>query len=157
MTIFLVERVDLSDFERHLFALDNDDRYMRFGYYVNDDSVSSYIQKIEEDHLLTGFKHHDDLIAAAHVGLYYHEDKTIAELGVSVNKEHRNQGLGTELVEKGIEWAFNNGAQELHTMCLGRNGPMKKVARKNNMLVSIDGMESFARVELCGKYQIKNN
>lgn len=157
MTILLVDKVDLSDYEQHLFDLDKDDRYMRFGYYVNDDTVANYIQKIEEHHLLTGFKRYDNLIAAAHVGLYHQGDMKVAELGVSVNKDHRNQGLGTELVEKGIEWAFNNGAQELHTMCLGRNGPMKKVASKNNMLLSIDGMESFARIELVGKYQIKNN
>lgn len=123
-------------FARHLKRLAPADRCFRFAHSrVSDEYIDKYVAAIAADDLLLGcFDGDGALVAAAHVAIA----DGIAEVGISVERSHRAQGLGAELIRRAIRWTRNRRAQKLYTLCQSDNLSMLALARKLGMTIHRD-------------------
>lgn len=122
-------------FADHLKRLPDSDRQYRFARAnVTDEVIDRYVSSIGADHLVVGCFVDDRLVAGVHVAF----DHGLAEVGVSVDREHRIQGIGAELFRRAIHWARNRRAEKLYTLCQADNLAMVALARKLGMQVHRD-------------------
>ena len=131
---------------RHLLALGQDDRRLRFGALLNDASISRYAEGIDftQDAVFGVTDDELHLLGAAHLA----RSSGHAELGVSVLAGHRGQGIGGALLERAHLHARNWGVRELFMHCLSENRQMLHLARKHGMEVVAASGEADAWLKL---------
>jgi GNAT superfamily N-acetyltransferase len=139
-------RLERGAYERHLLALDSEDRRLRFGTPIGDSVVQAYVAGIDFDRdALFGVMSDDlTLVAAAHLA----RGDDHAELGVSVLPEYRGRGFGGALLERAALRARNWRRPKLFMHCLKENAPMMRLARKLGMHVATEAGEADAWLEL---------
>lgn len=136
---------------RHLLALEEHDRYLRFGYTATDRQIARYVEGIdfERDQVFGIFNRKLELIAVAH--LAHPEDfqrNGYAEFGVSVSTHARGRGYGSRLFERAAIHAANDGVKMLYVHALSENAPMIRIARKAGATVEREGSESECYLKL---------
>lgn len=136
---------------RHLLALDERDRYLRFGYAANDEQIRNYVDHLdfERDDIFGIYNRRLELIAWAH--LAHSVDRNFdacAEFGVSVSKSARGRGFGGKLFDRAVMHARNEGVQLMFIHALSENTAMLKIARNAGATVERDGSESEAYLRL---------
>jgi GNAT superfamily N-acetyltransferase len=141
-----ISRTDRVALERHLLALDSEDRRLRFGIPLSDAAVGSYVGRIdfERDALFGIYDEELHLAGAAHVA----RSDTHAELGVSVHPALRNRGFGGTLLERACLRARNWGVSALFMHCLKENAAMMHLARKQSMKIVTEAGEADAWLAL---------
>ena len=141
----------LPDIETHLLALTPQDRYLRFGYSANDEHIQKYVNQLnfERDELFGIFNRKLELIAMAHLAFSVDPSfKSCAEFGVSVAKSARARGYGSQLFDRAVMHARNQGVTQLFIHALSENTAMLKIARKAGARIERDGSESEAHLVL---------
>jgi GNAT superfamily N-acetyltransferase len=136
---------------RHLLALSDEDRYLRFGYAVQEPQIRAYVEGLnfQRDEIYGIYNRSLALIAVAH--LAFSSDPTTAncaEFGVSVLAEARGRGYGTLLFDRAITHARNEGVDLMFIHALSQNAAMLKIARNAGAQVERDGSESEAYLKL---------
>ncbi len=136
---------------RHVLALDDADRYLRFGYTANDRQIRKYVEGIdfERDQVFGIFNRALELIAVAH--LAHPNDflsQGFAEFGVSVAKHARGRGYGSRLFERAAIHAANDGVKMLYVHALSENKAMIRIALKAGATVERSGGESECYLKL---------
>jgi RimJ/RimL family protein N-acetyltransferase len=136
---------------KHLLALSDADRYLRFGYMASDEQIQRYVDGLnfERDAIFGIFDDGLQLLAVAH--LAYSVDRSLdacGEFGVSVLKKARGRGYGTKLFERAVRHARNVGVHLFFIHALSENTAMLKIARKGGATVVKDGTESEAYLQL---------
>ncbi len=136
---------------RHLLSLSPQDRYLRFGYAATDEQIRRYVERLnfDRDELLGIFNRRLELIAMAH--LAFSTDPrclSCAEFGVSVSRNARGRGYGSQLFERAVVHARNEGVQMLFIHALSENTAMLRIARKAGATIERDGPESEAHLRL---------
>ncbi len=137
-----------EDITRHLLRLQDDDRRLRFGRHMRDDTLREYVDGInfERDRVF-GVQDADlNLIGFAHLAL--DPATRVAELGVSVDPAARGKGYGFALLERVVLHASNHGYRVLFMYCLAENGIMMHLARKAGLTVVVEAGEADARLAL---------
>jgi len=138
---------DRSAYAAHLKRLSPDDRHLRFARAgVNDAWIDSHVAAIPEDGLILVGMARDRVIAAAHVA--FDSDSAVAEVGLSVDAEHRSGGLGTDLFNQAVVFARNRRAEKLYTLCLSDNRGMVALARRAGMEIDFAQGEAEAHLPL---------
>ena len=137
--------------ERHLVALPEQDRFLRFGYAATDEQIGRYVASLnfDRDEIFGVFNRRLELVAMAH--LAYSVDPqwtTCAEFGVSVSPHQRGKGLGARLFGHAVMHARNQGVSLLFIHALSENVAMLKIARQAGAVVQRDGSESEAYLSL---------
>jgi RimJ/RimL family protein N-acetyltransferase len=135
----------------HLRALDEHDRYLRFGYVTSDEQIDSYVAKLDfkRDEIFGIFNRKLTLIAMAHLAYSSDPDNpNCAEFGVSVAKDARGKRLGTRLFERAITSARAEGVDMLFIHALAENTAMIKIAQRAGALIENFGGETEAFVQL---------
>lgn len=135
----------------HLTALDEQDRYLRFGYPANDEQIARYVEGLdfERDDIFGVFNRKLELIAMAH--LAFSTDPQMlecAEFGVSVLRKARGRGLGARLFDRAVIHARNEGVDMLFIHALSENTAMLKIARKAGARMERLGSETDAFLRL---------
>jgi RimJ/RimL family protein N-acetyltransferase len=133
----------------HLLALDESDRYLRFGYAASDEQISRYADGLnfERDDIYGIFNRKLALIAMAAVSDDLAQANT-AEFGVSVLKAARGRGYGARLFDRAVMHARNEGRDTLFIHALSENTAMLKIARQAGATVERNGSESDAYLKL---------
>lgn len=136
---------------QHLRSLDDEDRYLRFGYPARDEHIDQYVGKLdfERDDVFGIYNRKLELIAMAH--LAYSEDpemRSCAEFGVSVLRKARGKGFGQRLFERAVMHARNEGVDMLFVHALSENRAMLHIARKAGATVEHMGSEAEAYLRL---------
>ena len=75
----------------------------------------------------------DRIVATCHVS--YDKEHNLAELGLTVSADYRNQKLGQQLFDRGVTWARMMGAESIFMHCLTENHVIQQIARKAGMAV----------------------
>ncbi|MEJ6006354.1 GNAT family N-acetyltransferase [Paucibacter sp. AS339] len=139
---------------QHLLALNERDRYLRFGYPATDEQISRYAMSIdfERDEVLGVFNRKLELVVMAHLAYAPKPQRAgqpaMAEFGVSVLPQVRSRGLGARLFERAALHGRNRGIDTLFIHALSENGAMLKIARNAGATVERDGSESEAWLRL---------
>ena len=136
---------------KHLLALDDADRYLRFGYKASDAQISRYVADLnfERDEIFGIYNRHLELVAMAHVAFATDaQHQQCAEFGVSVLKKARGRGYGGRLFERAVIHARNEGVDMMFIHALSENTAMLKIARNAGASVQRDGAESEAFLHL---------
>lgn len=136
---------------RHLLSLDEQDRYLRFGYMATDDQIRRYVDSIDFDHDEIFGIHNRwlDLIAIAHLAFSSNPASAqCAEFGVSVLKHARGRGYGARLFDRAVMHARNAGVELLFVHALSENAAMLKIARNAGATLERDGSETEAHLRL---------
>lgn len=146
----LVYRLLPADYGRyrdHLLALDDESRFLRFGYTIKDEMINKLCDRFESNptqHKLFVIENDDlDVVAAGHISLESDE----VELAFSVLKEHQGQGMGSSLMKRCVEWCQNRGIKAGCMVCLTHNTAIKKLAKKHGVLVDDHG-ETLADIKI---------
>jgi GNAT superfamily N-acetyltransferase len=141
-----LSRFERETLERHLLALDDEDRRLRFGIALPDQAIRDYVARIDfgRDAAFGAFDDALQLVAAAHLA----RCDGHAELGVSVLPEWRGRGAGAALLARSHTHARNWGIRALFMHCLSENGAMMHLARKQGMRIVTERGESDAWLEL---------
>jgi len=131
---------------RHFLALDSEDRRLRFGTPLHDESIAAYVKRIDFVHDGVLAVHDDalELLAVVHVACS--DEK--AELGLSVLPAYRNMGMGSALTEHAVMHLRNRNMTQAFVHCLSENGAMMHIARKLGMAVEPCGAETDAHIRL---------
>lgn len=136
---------------QHLLALNERDRYLRFGYLATDEQIRRYVDGLdfERDNIFGIHDRRLQLVAMAH--LSYSVDRQLAacaEFGVSVLPIARGRGYGQRLFERAVRHARNEGVALMFIHALSENTPMLRIARKAGATVEKDGSEARAYLRL---------
>jgi GNAT superfamily N-acetyltransferase len=137
-----------EDIARHLIALPEHDRYLRFGQAIRDRAVNDYVDGLDfaRDRLFGTFGPSLELIGLAHLAL--DRPARSAELGLSVDPASRVKGHGYALLQRGLLHAANRGYRTLFMHCLAENGVMLHLARKAGLIVVIQSSEADGKLKL---------
>jgi ribosomal protein S18 acetylase RimI-like enzyme len=134
-------------YRAHLAALDPDDTRLRFGSVIGRDAIAAYVDRIDFDRDVV-FGVRDDalrVVGAAHLAML---DDGTAELGVSVDRDHRRRGMGGALVRRAAEHSRNRNVRMLYMHCLADNAAMMHIARRAGMAVVFESGHADAHLTL---------
>ena len=135
----------------HLLALDEHDRYLRFGYNATDEQIRRYVNGLDfdRDDIFGIYNRKLELIAMAHLA-FSHDPamRACAEFGVSVSKKARARGYGARLFERAVVHARNEGVELLFIHALSENTAMLKIARNGGATLERAGSETDAHLRL---------
>ncbi|TSE33676.1 GNAT family N-acetyltransferase [Tepidimonas charontis] len=136
----------------HLLALDERDRYLRFGYAAQDAQIRRYVEGLRFglDDIFGIFNRRLQLIAMAHLAYMVDAQRgsDSAEFGVSVSAHARGRGYGHQLFERAVVHARNHGVRYLYIHALSENVPMLRIARGAGATVVQHAGESECHLEL---------
>jgi RimJ/RimL family protein N-acetyltransferase len=137
----------------HLLALNEHDRYLRFGYPATNEQILKYVESLnfERDEVFGIFNRKLELIAMAHLAnaqALNAERPAMAEFGVSVLAKVRGRGYGARLFEHAMMHARNRGVDRLFIHALSENTAMLKIARRAGATLERDGSETQAWLKL---------
>jgi GNAT superfamily N-acetyltransferase len=139
---------------RHLLALSERDRYLRFGYPASDERIEQYVRDLDfqRDEIFGIFNRRLELVAMVHLAYAEGELLTgvsgdhqlMAEFAVSVARSARGRGYGARLFAHAEMHARNRHVTRLFIHALSENTPMLRIARRAGATVVRDGGESEA-------------
>jgi GNAT superfamily N-acetyltransferase len=138
---------------RHLLALPEADRYLRFGHATSDAHISHYVDRIDfaHDAVFGIFNRRLTLVAVAHLAVLP-EDPVAAELqaefGVSVLPESRRRGFATRLFEHCMLHAATRNVDCLLVHALTQNMAMLAIANRAGASIEQHGPECEAWLRL---------
>jgi GNAT superfamily N-acetyltransferase len=135
----------------HLLALDEHDRYLRFGYNATDEQVERYVAKLDfdRDEIFGIYNRKLELIAMAHLAFSLDPAlRSCAEFGVSVLRKARGRGYGGRLFDRAVMHARNEGVELLFIHALSENTAMIKIARNSGATLERVGSETDAHLRL---------
>jgi RimJ/RimL family protein N-acetyltransferase len=147
----------------HISALSSEDRRLRFGAPIGTEAIAKYVNEswykpdsmwfgaIEAHRApIQGFH----MVATSHVVIY---GKT-AEIGCTVDAEHRRIGFGTDLFVRSATWAKSQGVDVLYMQCLSENQAIQKIARNQGMSIgTIERNEKEATIKVTNSFMDKFN
>lgn len=135
----------------HLLALDERDRYLRFGYAATDEQIRRYVDHLDfdRDEIFGIYNRKLDLIAMAHLAFIEEAGApACAEFGVSVLAKARGRGYGARLFERASMHARNVGVEMLFIHALTENTAMLRIARSAGATLERAGNETEAYLRL---------
>jgi len=134
----------------HLRELPEDDRRLRFGYAIGDDSLRSYVRGLHfsRDGVFGAFDEAAELLALGHLGFERSSPTAHAEFGISVLPRARRSGLGLALLRRAAMHAANRGATQLVMTYLPGNTALAQLAARANMSFVQDQVDPRAYLAL---------
>ncbi|MGV8891784.1 MAG: GNAT family N-acetyltransferase [Burkholderiaceae bacterium] len=145
---------------RHFLALDDDDRYLRFGMRLKDEMVTQYVDRLDfaRDTIFGVYNSKFKLVGVGHLAFAPRDaypdsvsatlKERVAEFGVSVNAIGRGQGVGSKLFVRAAIRCRNADVDTLYMHCLSSNQVMIHIAKKAGMEIHRDHGEADAYLKL---------
>jgi GNAT superfamily N-acetyltransferase len=133
-------RSDLPAFKAHLHRLDQDTLYNRFGGFASGAFLDDYAETCLRDGSVIYGYFDQDLIHGAGE-LRWAPGTAEAEAALSVEKDWRRQGIGSELFAHVIRAARNRSIKSLSILCLPNNQNMLALARKFEAVLRFESDE----------------
>ena len=147
-TIYKLTKADFYRYKIHLLSLDEESRYMRFGYHIRNEQIRELCKRWEANYdknIVFAIENSDlEVVGVAHISL----EEDPAELAFSVFKECQRQGMGDALMARAIEYCQNHNIKHGCMVCLGSNEAIKKLARKHEIMVKTELGDSSAEISI---------
>ena len=131
---------------KHFIALPQEDIYLRFGSALSAAAIANYVMYLdcERDAIFGVYGENLDLIGVAHLA----PSGEAAELGISVLRGQRGQGVGCALFQRAIERARNLELKSMFVHFLAENVVMRHLARKLGLISLTHGSDATASIAL---------
>jgi GNAT superfamily N-acetyltransferase len=141
LTVFEREAV-----RKFYLSLSADDRRKRFCCTLSDDTISSYVDRVDfaRDTILGAFDEQAKIVGLAELV----RGTGASEMAFSVRPDRRGQKIGTKLIQKLMLRARLCGIAKVFVMFLSDNTPMRRMATRAGMALSIVDGEAHAQREL---------
>ena len=111
--------------KEHLKSLNERDRRLRFSIPVSDDFIDRYVDLLDWDlDYFFGIVDKDEVLAFGHLARIF----DTAELGLSIDKRVRGNGIGRAMLHYAVDWGKERGLNKVCSHCLAINGPMLHIA-----------------------------
>lgn len=138
---------DRPAMEQHLVALNEQDRYLRFGQAAGDEQIRHYVAGINlrDGEVLGIFNRKLELLGLSHLADL---GPAQAEFGVSVLPKARGRGFGQLLFDHACLHARARGVSELVIHTLTENAAMMAIAHRAGASIVRDSGEATARLAL---------
>jgi GNAT superfamily N-acetyltransferase len=135
-----------KDLRHHFSRLSAEDLHLRFGAVLSAQRVAAYIGSIDFacDAVFGVYDAALSLVGVAHLAC----GPELAELGLSVLREHRRRGIGTALFERAVMRARNLRIRGFCMHCLAANDAVMHMARAGGVRVMVHQSEADGYVEL---------
>ena len=121
---------------------------MRFGYPIRNEQIINLCNQWRENsdkNIVFAIENEDlEVVGVAHISL----EEDPAELAFSVLKECQGQGMGDALMKRAIAYCQNHSIKHGCMVCLGSNDKIKKLARKNGILVKTEYGDASAEIAI---------
>ena len=134
-------------YRKHLKALDEHSKYLRFGYVIRDEQIDALCDQFEaepEKNVLFAIENDDlDFIAIGHIAIQQE-----LELAFSVLKGYQGQGMGSRLMKRVIQWCRIHGKLKGCMVCLSSNAAIKHLCLKHGIHIQTAHGETMADIEL---------
>jgi GNAT superfamily N-acetyltransferase len=134
-------------YRKHLKALDEASKYLRFGYQIRDEMIDALCDKFEaepEKNILFCIENDDlDFIAIGHIS-----NQEELELAFSVLKGYQGQGMGSALMKRAIQWCRIHSKLKGCMVCLSTNQAIKHLCLKHGIHIHSEHGETMADIEL---------
>jgi RimJ/RimL family protein N-acetyltransferase len=128
-----------SKYREHLLALDDESKYLRFGYQIKEEMLNRLCDTFESnpvEHKIFVIENDDlEAIAVGHISIVNDD----MELAFSVHKKYQGRGMGSALMARCIEWCQNRHIKKGTMVCLSVNKPIRHLASKHGILISREG------------------
>jgi len=145
--VYRLMPAEYSRYRKHLLALDEYSRYLRFGYHIRDETINTLCDTFEsnpQQHKIFVIENEDlEVVGAGHISLAGDE----TELAFSVLKEHQGQGRCSSLMKSCVEWCQNRSIKTGCMVCLTSNEAIKKLSKRHGILVNHSG-ETMADIKI---------
>lgn len=153
---FIISTLDDEDrpkIRSHLLRLNQEDRYLRFFTIAKDELIERYVREIIDLEEGRAFGivtiPNRKLIGLAHVSRIETADHRVsAEVGFSIDREYRGQGLAKRLMDRVLTYCKANNVNTLYMNCLRENRAMQHVARSAGLRTITNADEAVAELEL---------
>jgi GNAT superfamily N-acetyltransferase len=123
--------LDREQLGQHLQRLDDESRHLRFGSAVSDSFLKNHADSLYRfDTLIYGHFEDDCLRGIGELRSVKFDKQALAEIAFSVEKQHRNKGIGSLLMDRIVTAARNRGFAHLTVFCVPGNEPMRHLANK---------------------------
>ncbi|MBE0619204.1 MAG: GNAT family N-acetyltransferase [Burkholderiales bacterium] len=141
LTVFEREAV-----RKFYLSLSPDDRRKRFCCTLSDDTISGYVDRVDftRDTILGAFDEQAKIVGLAELV----RGTEASEMAFSVRPDKRGQKIGTKLIQKLMLRARLCGIAKVFVMFLSDNTPMRRMATRAGMALSIVDGEAHAEREL---------
>ncbi len=151
---------DVPVIAAHFLQLNESDRYLRFGSYVQDPQIHRYIEHIDFEHDSTFgvFNVNLELVGVGHLAPMaadngdrpFAQDKRgrMAEFGISVHEQVRGLGVGSALFGHALTHCRNRAIYYLYMHCLSKNQGIMTIAKRAGMDIQYDYGEADAYLAL---------
>lgn len=141
LTVFEREAV-----RKFYLSLSADDRRKRFCCTLTDDTISSYVDRLDfsRNAVLGAFDEHAQIVGLAELV----RGEQASEMAFSVRPDRRGQKIGTMLIQRLMLRARICGIGKVFVMFLSDNTPMRRMAISAGMAVSIADGEAYAEREM---------
>jgi len=135
---------------KHLRELPGNDRWLRFGYAIGDDSLHNYVRGLHfsRDAVFGAFDDSAELLALGHLAFERSGPSSLADFGISVLPRARRRGLGLALLQRAAMHAANRGATQLVMTFLPGNTALAQLATRAKMDFIQDQVEPRAYLAL---------
>lgn len=147
-TIYKLAPTEFHRYKLHLLSLDEESRYMRFGYPIRTEQIIELCNKWKQEadkNIIFAIENSDlEVVGVAHISLV--DDP--AELAFSVLKQYQGQGMGDALMKRAVEYCQNHNIKTGCMVCLGSNDKIKKLARKNGIMVRTEQGDASAEISI---------
>lgn len=138
----------LAEYAQHLKNLTDEDRYTRFGFAANPNTIDQLILNIlynQEQHHIFTYYIDDHIVGFGHLA----QEGADWELAVSVEKSYQGQGIADELMSYMISWGKTHGVHAVYMHCISENQKIQHLARKHGLkTIDRSGQEITAQVRL---------
>ncbi len=122
---------ELPQFRDHLLRLSPYDRHARFSGGVGPAYIEQYCRKFDWlTGILIGAFEDGQLRGVAELRWLEPGFGRRAEVAITVEEAHQDQGVGTELLRRTIVHARNRGLTSIVMLCLTDNGRVQSIIRK---------------------------
>lgn len=136
----------INQIQSHFSNLTPLDKNLRFGSNLSDSIINEYINtSFNNNDIWFGIQDNNQLVGLLHIALLPNNQ---AEFGCSVLKSYQKQGLGTELITRGLIWSKANGIKKVHVQCLASNHAMRKMAKNLGIETETHFSETYGVYEI---------
>jgi len=131
---------EVAQLRRHLLQLTRDERRMRFQGGVADLSIERLCGQLDWFRtVVVGYFVEGRLRGAAQLAFDRSLFPRLVEVAVTVETSWQGGGVGTELTRRAVTIARNRGAERLVMLCLVENRPMRRIARRLESALHVEG------------------